>query len=158
MSPDGKWLLTGGGNWTSDARGELIVWELATGRVHARLDNHRLAIWKIVFTPDGTKFATSSSSGAVKIWDAKTFTEERTLQHSTWVRGLAFSSDGKSLAVGRGDGAVRLWDTSRWRQKASFDGNTTFTFSVQFSPTTDWLATSGNDGTVRFWANLEGRE
>jgi WD40 repeat protein len=151
ISPDDRWLLTGGGDWTSDARGELIVWELATGRVRAKLDGHRLAVWAVEFTPDGKRFAASCSSGEAKVWDSETLQEVTTLKHKTWTRGLDFSPDGKTLAVGQGDGSVRLWDTTSWKQNASLDGHESFTFFLQFAPDGNTLATSGNDGTVRFW-------
>lgn len=151
ISPDGKWLITGGGNWTTGDPGELIVWELKTGRVHARVQGHKLAVWTIVFTPDGERFASSDSSGAVKVWNLETLEEERTLQHSMWVRPLAMSPDGTTLAVGRGDGSVRLWDTATWTQRAACDGHDSFTFWLQYAPSGNTLATSSNDGTVRFW-------
>jgi WD40 repeat protein len=151
ISPDDKWLLTGGGDWTSDAPGELIVWELATGRVRAKLEGHRLAVWTIAFTPDGRRFATSCSSGTVKLWDLETLDELQTLQHPTWTRALAFSPDGGTLAVGLGDSSIRLWNTSDWQQTASLEGHESFAFHLQFAPDGGTLATSGNDGTVRFW-------
>lgn len=151
ISPDRKWLLTGGGNWTTGDPGELLVWDRKTRRVHARLAGHKLAVWTIVFTPDGKRFLSSDSSGAVKVWNAETLTEERTLQHATWVRPLAISPDGRTLAVGRGDGAVRLWDTAAWTQRASCGGHETFTFSLQFAPDGNSLVSGGEDGSVRFW-------
>ena len=151
ISPDGKWLITGGGNWTTGDPGELIVWELDSGRVRGKVEGHRLAVWSIVFTADGKHFASSDSSGAVKIWSTKTLEEVRTLQHSTWVRPLAMSPDGSTLAVGRGDGSVRLWDTATWTQKSSCDGHQGFTFWVQYAPRGKTLTTCGEDGTVRFW-------
>lgn len=151
FSPDRKWLITGGGHWLTGDPGELIVWERTTGRIHARLQGHKLAVWTIAFTPDGKHFATSDSSGAVKIWNANTLEEERTLQHETWVRALAMSPDGTTLAVGRGDGSIRLWDTATWTEKGSYDGHTSFQYAAQYSPDGKTLATSGNDGSVRFW-------
>jgi WD40 repeat protein len=151
FSPDGKWLITGGGNWTTGDPGELLVWEWPTGRVHARLDGHRLAVWSIVFLADGKRFAASDSSGAVKIWNVETLAEERTLQHPTWLRPLAIFPDGGTLAVGQGDGSIRLWDTSTWTEQASCDGQKSFTFWLQYSPDGKTLAASGSDGTVMFW-------
>lgn len=151
ISPDGKWLITGGGNWTTGDPGELIVWDLKTGRVRANVTGHRLAVWTVVFTPGGEQFASSDSSGAVKIWDIETCEELRTLQHTMWVRPLAMSPDGSTLAVGRGDGSVRLWDTATWTERASCDGHDDFTFSLQYAPGGETLVTGGNDGTVRFW-------
>src|SRR4029453_17361063 len=104
---DDKWLLTGGGDWTSDVPGELIAWELATGRVRARLDGHRLAVWTAALAPNARRFPTTCSSGDVKLWDAETLTELRTLKHSSWTRALAFAPNGKALAGGRGDQRTR---------------------------------------------------
>jgi WD40 repeat protein len=151
ISPDGKWLLTGGGNWTTGDPGELLVWERKTGRVHARVTGHKLAVWAIVFTPDGKRFFSSDSSGDVKVWHSETLEEERTLHHSTWVRPLALSPDGTTLAVGRGDGSVRLWDTTTWTETASCDGHKSFSFWLQYAPDGQTLASGGVDGTVRFW-------
>lgn len=151
ISPDGKWLVTGGGNWTTGDPGELLVWELASGRVRARVEGHKLAVWTIVFTPDGKRFLSSDSSGAVKVWNSQTLDEERTLQHSTWVRPLALSPDGSILAVGRGDGSIRLWDTATWTETASCEGHERFTFWLQFAPGGKILTSGGEDGTVRFW-------
>jgi WD40 repeat protein len=151
ISPDGVWLVTGGGNWTTGDPGELLVWELAAGRLHARVEGHKLAVWTIVFTRDGKRFLSSDSSGAVKIWNSETLEEERTLQHSTWIRPLALSPDGDTLAVGRGDGSIRIWDTANWTEITSCDGHDTFTFSLRFAPAGKILASGGDDGTVRFW-------
>jgi WD40 repeat protein len=108
-------------------------------------------VWAIVFTPDGKRFLSSDSSGAVKVWNFETFAEERTLQHSTWVRPLALSPEGTTLAVGRGDGSVRLWDTATWTERASCDGQKSFTFWLEYAPDGQTLASGGSDGTVQFW-------
>jgi WD40 repeat protein len=156
FSPDGKWLITGGGNWTTGDPGELLVWEWPTGRVRARLDGHRLAVWSIVFLADGKRFAGSDSSGAVRIWNVETLAEEQTVQHPTWLRPLAVSPDGKTLAVGQGDGSIRLWDTATWTEQASCDGHKSFTFWLEYSPDGKTLAASASDGTVMFWSCGDG--
>jgi WD40 repeat protein len=151
LSPNGKTLLTGGGNWTNDAPGELLVWELESGKLIRRLDADRLALWTIAYAPDGKTFATSSSAGTVNIRDASTLELKRSLPHSMWIRSMAFSPDGQSLAVGRGDGSVRIWDTTRWQERCSCDGHSSFTFFLQFSADGKTLVSAGNDGAVRFW-------
>jgi WD40 repeat protein len=151
VSPDQKWLITGGGHWAKGDPGELIVWDLAKRQFKATLPGHTLTVWSIMFTPDGKYFATSDSAGDVKIWNTETLQEVRTLKHQTWVRPMAMSPDGKTLAVGRGDGPVRLWDTATWTEKGTCNGHDSFTFWLQYSPDGKTLATSGNDGTVRFW-------
>ena len=49
----------------------------------------------------------------MKIWDADTGTERRTIEgQSDWPQALAWSPDGRTLAVGRYDGTVSLYDAA----------------------------------------------
>ena len=152
ISPNDKWLITGGGDWTTGDPGELIVWDLRKRTMKSRVEGHKLAVWSIVFTPDGRLFASSDSTGAVKVWDIESLTERRTLQHSTWVRPLAITPDGRTLAVGRGDGSIRLWDTDSWQQVAACVGHKGFSFHLQFDRTGRHLTSSGSEGTVHMWS------
>lgn len=158
VSPDEKWLITGGGDWTTGDPGELIAWNLPERSPRARLPGHELAVWSIVFTPDGKQFATSDSKGAVRIWNTESLMQERTLQHSTWVRPLAMSPDGSTLAVGRGDGSVRLWDTATWQQIGVCQGHRSFSFHLRFDTAHQRLTSSGDDGTVQMWSTDQFRK
>lgn len=151
LSPDEKWLVTGGGDWTTGDPGELLVWDLVQHRVAKRMTGHKLAVWSVVFSPDGKRFMSSDSTGAVKVWSSESLSEERTLQHSMWVRPLAMSPDGDVLAVGLGDGSIRLWDTETWQETRFCKGHESFSFHLQFSPDGNFLTSSGNDGTVQIW-------
>ncbi len=151
VSPDEKWLVTGGGHWAKGDPGELIVWNLKRRRFETMLEGHSLTVWSIVFAPDGSYFATSDSAGDVKIWNTETHELERTLKHQAWLRPLAISPDGTTLAAGRGDGSIRLWDTRTWKQRAVCNGHDGFTFWLTYSPDGATLVSGGNDGTVRFW-------
>ena len=151
ISPDERWLITGGGHWAKGDPGELIVWDLKQKRFVKSLNGHALTVWSIVFAPDGSFFATSDSKGEVKRWSAETLELQETLRHQTWLRPLAMSPDGKTLAVGRGDGSIRLWDTTTWQQKSVCAGHENFTFWLTYSPDGRTLISGGDDGTVRFW-------
>jgi WD40 repeat protein len=69
------------------------------------LYGHRGSVQQVVYSPDGTRLATVSSEGTVKVWDARTGQELLTLPAVRWsatvgsyaVR-VAFSSDGSRLA------------------------------------------------------------
>jgi WD40 repeat protein len=62
--PDGNRLLTGG------PEGEFRVWNLSTGECVKRSTGERRSI-KVVFSPDGSRFATYDLSVA-QLWDAET--------------------------------------------------------------------------------------
>ena len=151
ISPDGKWLVTGGGFWLGSDPGEIVVWDLADMSVKTKLEGHELSVWSLAFFPDGRRLAASDSKGLVKIWDLERGRLERDLRHATWVRAITVAKDGSTLAVGRGDGSIRLWDTETWKQFASFDGHEKFAFSLLETPDEKGVVTASDDGSVRFW-------
>jgi WD40 repeat protein len=57
--------------------------------------------------------ATANWDTTVKLWDAETGQELRTLAgHTGVVYRAVFSPDGKRLASASGDGTVKIWDVT----------------------------------------------
>ncbi|MHC4860113.1 MAG: WD40 repeat domain-containing protein, partial [Planctomycetota bacterium] len=78
----------------------------------------------LVFSPDGTRLASGSRDGAVRLWDVATGRQVAVLRgHRRPVFSLAFSPDGRTLASGDGytevPGEIRLWQTGREREDGS---------------------------------------
>jgi WD40 repeat protein len=72
---------------------------------------HTASIIRLAFSSDGAVMATASTDRVVKLWDAASGKETRTLaSQSDWAQALAFSPDGHRLAVGRYDGSLSLFD------------------------------------------------
>jgi WD40 repeat protein len=72
----------------------------------------------LAFSPDGTRLASGSRDGAVRLWDVVTGRQVAVLRgHRRPVNSLAFSPDGRTLASGDGftevPGEIRLWQTGR---------------------------------------------
>ncbi len=63
LSPDGKWLVTAGRD------GKLYVWEFATGRVRAAMDQGVMGFQVVAFSPDGRTLATGGIDRNVTLWD-----------------------------------------------------------------------------------------
>jgi hypothetical protein len=74
----------------------------------------------VAFSPDGTRIASGSWDKTVRLWDAATGKEIRSLSgHSAHVNSVAFSPDGTRIASGSLDNTVRLWDAGTGKEVAS---------------------------------------
>lgn len=78
------------------------------------LGGHADAVYAVAVSADGRLAATGSFDKSVKLWDAATGKELRTLAgkngHANQVLCLAFSPNGDTLVSGGSDNAVKVWD------------------------------------------------
>src|SRR5262249_43088089 len=114
-SPDGKRLATASWDQTVKVWDEADGRELLTCRGHDAppCRGHAEPVLRVASSPDGTLLA-SLSSHAVKVWDAATGAERRTLGEVGGLNryGLAFSPDGRHVAVTGHDPGVTVWDVT----------------------------------------------
>ena len=99
VSRDGKWLLAGSGN-PHDVG---MVWEIESGKIVSRNDDHQSMIYRNIFTPDANLVLMAHWSGGVTVWDPKTGEAQGRIgedEHDGRLEYLAVSPDGKYLATG----------------------------------------------------------
>src|SRR4029453_18333838 len=83
----------------------------------------------VAFSPDGRLLATTAmNSSEIKLWDAKTGNQLRTLvgggasgKQSSYsplngISALAFSRDSQLIAAGARDNSIRVWDVTTGRE------------------------------------------
>ncbi|MBY0456740.1 MAG: hypothetical protein K2V38_05350 [Gemmataceae bacterium] len=75
------------------------------------LKGHKLAVWAVGFTSDGTKVQTASSDGTVRLWDVATGKELNRYDFGIGkLYCAAFSPDGLTCAAGGEGGQIVIWD------------------------------------------------
>jgi WD40 repeat protein len=120
---------------------------------------HTGTIMSVAFSPDGSRLASGSWDGTIKLWDAARGQEVRTLKgHTDKVWSVAFSPDGGRLASGSIDGTIKIWDTANGRELRTLKGQAGGLLLVAFSPDGRRLTSGSNSGVIKVWDASSGQE
>jgi WD40 repeat protein len=158
VSPDGLTIVAGGsppiaGRITMQP-GLIWRWDAATGAAKPTLQQWASSgeVVSLAFSADGGTLAAGTQTGAVQLWDTKTWIEIRQLSaHGGPCWAVAFSPDGKTLATGGADHKIRLWDVGTGEPAATLDGHEHLVLSLAFAPDGKTLASGSYDKTLKLW-------
>jgi hypothetical protein len=91
--------------------GRVIVWNLESGQIDARLKFDSPDTTAFGVSPDGGLCAVGTSRGAIIVIDMQVSEPKHEFQlpNAGGVSGLAFSADGRTMAVGTTTGQIYLW-------------------------------------------------
>ncbi len=150
FSPDGKTLASGDAYLDADLKpGEIMLWDVGTGKLLRSLKGHTGGVWSVAFSPDGTTLASGSADKSLMLWDVTTGQAKATLKgHTEWVRSVGFTPDGKTVASGSNDQTIKLWDLATGRERMTLKGHTAIVTCLAIWPDGKTLASNGFDNTV----------
>src|SRR5207248_10684591 len=116
------------------------------------------AICALVFSPDGSYFATGSKDGTVKVWPGtKTGEVVGSNSHKSSACAVAFSPDSSQLVTGgsEGDAVIKSLGADKTAITLKHPAGVC---SVAFSPSGAKIISTALDGTTRIWAHATTQE
>ncbi|MGH7225585.1 MAG: WD40 repeat domain-containing protein, partial [Gemmataceae bacterium] len=159
FSPDGRWLASANylGDPTRD--GQIILWDLVSGREKSRFAPVRnKSVYRLAFSPDSRLLAATVGGNGrndpieVAVWDVANGTRLHLLDgQKTGAWSLAFSPDGRMLAIEGSDGALILWELASDRKRHQFIGHENGIGSLAFSPDGRYLAAASPEAPAFVW-------
>jgi WD40 repeat protein len=151
LAPDGRTLAT------ASNRGDVVLWDVASGRRQLTLPKHHEDVSCLSFSPDGTVLAANHRQ-EVRLWEippspAGQVRLKETLsgQHEGSIRSLAFRPDGQALATGGADNRVVLWQLPSGQGSHPLIEHTGAVLALVFTPDGRTLVSGGEDGKVNVW-------
>jgi WD40 repeat protein len=158
LSPDGKFLICGENNdsrYRMHPSGDLVLIDRATGKQVRHFDDGKpSAAQALACSADGSKLATISGQGTIRVWDAGTGKLLRTMETggsqglSSELRFIEGDRTLVSLSIRYGDGGHQVsrlaeWDVATGKEKKVRDGPRNLGWCHLLSPDGKQLAWAG---------------
>jgi len=153
LSPDGKWLATGG--WMSNAgpgSGHHVrLYDFATGKLVALLKGHTDVVNGLAFSPDSKSLISGGGDSDAIVWDVATRSLRHRLKgHTDDIYAVGFTPDSARAVTGSTDHTLRLWSVADGSEIAHMIGPQQNVYALAVAP--DGRIASGDDsGKIWLW-------
>ncbi|KAJ1569861.1 POC1 centriolar protein A [Nowakowskiella sp. JEL0078] len=124
----------------------------------ATCEGHADHVLAVTSSKDGQTIVSGSADKTIKIWNAHTAREIKSLfGHGKNVHAVALSDDGSKIVSGSADFTVKVWEAITGKLLRTLDGHMGAVMSVAVSRDGYIIASGSKDFTVKLWtATVEG--
>ena len=146
LSPDERLTASG------DYAGNVLIWDVASGRLRRRLNHGCQEVTAVKFSPDGRKLATTGMDQVIRLWDTEKWTKvAHWTGHTATICDLDWSPDGRRLASGGRDGLVHIRDALTGSIEKTLRTEADVVRCVAWSPNGEHFASGNGEFGVNLW-------
>lgn len=147
LTPDGSAVFVG------DHQGRIQIADLVTADIRSSFDGHESGIWSLDVSGDGSRVASASADGAVRVLDVTSgalvcAVDDGQIQTS---RAIDLDDAGLHLAYAATGGRFKVRRIADGNELVIVPPSQAESLSIAFNPAGESLATTSRDGNVRFW-------
>ena len=118
----------------------------------ATLKGHKDEIKCVIFSPDGSRLASSGKQGSILLWDFQSGACKNRLEgHVGDVNGLAYSHNGHMLVSCSGDKSIRFWDVLTGACIEALSDLDAIMNCVAFCPDDTKIVSGSGDHNIYIW-------
>jgi len=133
------------------SNGKINVYSTSNWTRMRTLEGHSKTARSVVYSPKGTRIASCSEDGTVRLWNIDTGNCHVFYDQSEFAGGAAFSPTGDLIATASSSNAVEVWDVESGTKRKLLIGHTDVVNSVTYSPHGMLAASASEDMTIRLW-------
>jgi WD40 repeat protein len=155
VSDDGRRVAAG------DWGGKLIVWDLESGKIIARLSDGPGRVTEVTSVPHSSWFVAASTDGKVRLWDPdRPEAPQQTLGDpgNAAVRAVDVSNDGAYLVSVSENYQAQVWRLSDGERVQTLEGPSSTNADVTFSQDGGLVAIGAADAAVHIWRWADGHK
>jgi WD40 repeat protein len=152
LSPDGKQLAVGNGNYKEKANGRISLWDPATGNHLRDVPATMGYVFHLNYLDQDHLLAANAGEG-VTIWNLTSDQPEPSYRTQKDVRWTEASRDGRRIVAMHFDGKgwISVWDRGTSRPLVTFNAQDAFGFTATFSPDGKQIVSGAEDGKLKVW-------